>query len=125
MNELLNGIIREAVTEIVLPVLGALLLTYGTMLASKLKQKTGVDITDKLNDLLHRALTRGAEALIAEYLSKGTTVPIAEVAAKLAKQVKVTNADTLKGLGSPDFDTLQKLARQTVERVLGGGSSKS
>jgi hypothetical protein len=116
-------IVVELLREVVLPILGGLLLTVGTAAGLWLQKNLKVDVTLKLNDLLHRALDRGAEALVSEYLNKGLPVPIAEVATKLAKQVQVTNADTLKGLKNPTFSTLEKLARQAIERK--GGSPTS
>lgn len=117
-------IIVELLREVILPILGGILLTVGTAIGLWLQRNLKVDVTLKLNDLLHRALERGAEALVSEYAAKGLPVPIAEVAAKLAKQVQTTNADTLKGLKNPTLSTLEKLARQAIERA-GGGSSSS
>lgn len=120
MSAIYAPIIAELIKEIVLPVLGAFLLGYATIAAAKIKEKTGVDITDKLNDLLHRALDRGAEAIVSQYINKNATVPVASAAVELAKQVMKTNPDTIKGLGSPDLSMLTKLAQQTIERKLGG-----
>lgn len=122
MSAIYAPIIAELLKEVVLPVLGAVLLGYATLAAAKIKEKTGVDITEKLNTLLHKALERGADALVREFLSKDTTVPVpvTELAKKLAKQVQTTNPDTLKGLGNPNLATLEKLARQTIERALSG-----
>ena len=127
MNVILSGLAAEAVKELVIPVLSAVLLTYGTLLAAKIKKKTGVDITEKLNALLHRALERGAQALVEEISAKSlgtgsigeavTRVAVKEAADKLARQISVTMPDTLKGLGSPSASTLTKLAEQALERA--------
>ncbi len=120
MNTLVTGLVSEVLTELVVPVLGTMLLAYGTLLAAKIKKKTGVDITEKLNALLHKALERGAQALIEEVSkSSFTDLALKESADKLTRQIMVTMPDTLKGLGSPSVDTLRKLSVQALERAMG------
>lgn len=73
MSALLLPLLGEFLKEIVLPVVGSILLGYGVIVAAKIKEKTGVDVTEKLNGLLNRAIARIAESLIAQVSSGSLT----------------------------------------------------
>lgn len=118
MNTLLIGLAGEALKEVVLPVLGAVLLGYGTLLAAKIREKTGVDVTEKLNSLLNRALERMAAALVAKVAS-GELPHTADIVAMGVEQIRHTMPETLEKLKTSSFDLVaivsNAVARETAK----------
>lgn len=114
MQTILMPLLSEFVTQIVIPVLGAVLMFYGTAAAIKIRDKTGVDVTEKLNGLLNRALQRIAEGLVAK-VAAGELSPSADLVGMAVRQLQQVMPDTVKKLGANRSD-LVTVATNAIAR---------
>lgn len=110
-----GDLVGEVVRELVLPVVGSILLGYGALAAAKLREKTGVDITDKLNVLLNRALERIVAALLLK-IDQGELPGSANIVQMAVQQLEQIMPDTIKKLGATKQDLIT-IASNAVARM--------
>ena len=119
---LLNVLVEQGL-PIMVTVVGSLLTAGAAWLGVKANKYLGVKIDSQLNTLFHSALTRLAEATVAEMVKSGVTSGSSlapGVAGKVADQIMTTMPDTLKKMGIKDASNpvLIRLAQQAIERAM-------
>lgn len=123
---LLNVAIEQGL-PIAVTVIGGALTAGAAWLGVRANKYLGVKIDAQLNTLFHAALTRLAEATVAEMAkgdARGGTAIGAKVvpgvAGRVAGQIMATMPGTLKKMGITDAASpvLIRLAQQAVERAL-------
>lgn len=117
MKDLLMPLLSEFLLQIVMPVLGVVLMGYATMAAAKIREKTGVDVTEKLNALLNTALQRIAEALVAK-VATGELPPSADIVGMAVRQLQQVMPDTVKKTGAK-YSDLVTIATNAIAREKG------
>jgi hypothetical protein len=136
MEPLVAPLISQLLTTIIMPLalsLGGLGVAW---VSTKLRQKANVDVEKQMNDLLHNALNRGAEAILQKINSNmgaaGSVSPTpsasikasmqaaaVSAASQLAKQVLATNPDATKHFNlDKNLPLLEKLAQQAIEGAI-------